>query len=205
MRGDSLRDFYAKSLALVGLAALAGVGAIVDYWPTDVRPSRVVAGGLPSPARALAASPADSDFIQTLTGRSRAFVVATARAVSPRQTAIVETTSPVPDPAPVPAPESLAVTTSTEIPAATPIDLAAPPAPEPLVLDVAPVDELQSPRVLLAGPAVQSSDDGSPVALVTGALRKTGQSIIRGGARTGESIKDAMRFVGGAFKRVPWF
>jgi hypothetical protein len=33
MRGDSLRDFYAKTLAVAGLGLLAGAGAIVDYWP----------------------------------------------------------------------------------------------------------------------------------------------------------------------------
>jgi hypothetical protein len=34
MRGDSLRDFYAKALALMGLALLGLVGAAVEYWPT---------------------------------------------------------------------------------------------------------------------------------------------------------------------------
>ena len=36
MRGDSLRDFYAKSLALLGLAFLGALGAAVDYWPTNL-------------------------------------------------------------------------------------------------------------------------------------------------------------------------
>ena len=35
MRGDSLRDFYAKTLAVVGLGLLAAAGAIVDYWPVN--------------------------------------------------------------------------------------------------------------------------------------------------------------------------
>lgn len=35
MRGDSLRDFYAKTLAVLGLGLLAGAGAIVDYWPVS--------------------------------------------------------------------------------------------------------------------------------------------------------------------------
>ena len=33
MRGDSLRDFYAKTLAVLGLGLLAAAGAMVDYWP----------------------------------------------------------------------------------------------------------------------------------------------------------------------------
>jgi hypothetical protein len=35
VRGDSLRDFYAKTLAVLGLGVLAGAGAIVDYWPVS--------------------------------------------------------------------------------------------------------------------------------------------------------------------------
>jgi hypothetical protein len=35
VRGDSLRDLYAKTLAVVGLGLLAGAGAIVDYWPVS--------------------------------------------------------------------------------------------------------------------------------------------------------------------------
>ena len=37
MRGDSIRDLYAKTLALLGLGVLAGTGALVDYWPSGVR------------------------------------------------------------------------------------------------------------------------------------------------------------------------
>ena len=33
MRGDSIRDLYAKTLAVAGLGLLAAAGAIVDYWP----------------------------------------------------------------------------------------------------------------------------------------------------------------------------
>jgi len=33
VRGDSLRDFYAKTLAVLGLGLIAGAGAIMDYWP----------------------------------------------------------------------------------------------------------------------------------------------------------------------------
>ena len=35
MRGDSLRDLYAKALALLGLGLLGVAGALVDYWPVQ--------------------------------------------------------------------------------------------------------------------------------------------------------------------------
>ena len=65
MRGDSLRDFYAKTLAVLGLGLLAAAGAIVDYWPvsgalptvsgvtalhtTRAMPAPVLASELPAP------------------------------------------------------------------------------------------------------------------------------------------------------------
>lgn len=45
MRGDSLRDLYAKALALLGLGLLGLAGALVDYWP--------IRGELPRVASAL--------------------------------------------------------------------------------------------------------------------------------------------------------
>ena len=52
MRGDSLRDLYAKTLALFGLALLAGVGALVDYWPASGA-LPVVASPMPGPVRSV--------------------------------------------------------------------------------------------------------------------------------------------------------
>jgi hypothetical protein len=51
VRGDSLRDLYAKTLALLGLGLLAGVGALVDYWPVGVGAPQVAAAGLAVPER----------------------------------------------------------------------------------------------------------------------------------------------------------
>jgi hypothetical protein len=50
VRGDSLRDLYAKALALLGLGLLGAAGALVDYWP--------VRSALPAVASALSL-PAD--------------------------------------------------------------------------------------------------------------------------------------------------
>ncbi len=43
MRGDSRLDLVAKSLALVGLGVLAGVGALVNHWPTGPNLPQVAA------------------------------------------------------------------------------------------------------------------------------------------------------------------
>lgn len=54
MRGDSLRDFYAKTLAVLGLGLLAGAGAIVDYWPVaEEMPTTPAASGLTAAAPVL--------------------------------------------------------------------------------------------------------------------------------------------------------
>jgi hypothetical protein len=41
VRGDSLRDLYAKTLAVMGLGLLAAAGAVVDYWPVGGELPRV--------------------------------------------------------------------------------------------------------------------------------------------------------------------
>lgn len=54
MRGDSLRDFYAKTLAVAGLGLLACAGAIVDYWPVNEElPKTPAVAGLVREAPAL--------------------------------------------------------------------------------------------------------------------------------------------------------
>ena len=84
------------------------------------------------------------------------------------------------------------------------LSLALPPAPLPLDNEP-PTISMGTALVPLAAPSLSANNDDSSVAMFTGALRKTGRSIVKGGAKTGESIMDAMRAVGGAFKKVPWF
>ncbi len=70
VRGDSVRDFYAKTLALIGLGVLAGTGALVDYWP--------VTSALPVPGQALqlpalaSALPVPDGVLVAMTGASPA-------------------------------------------------------------------------------------------------------------------------------------
>ena len=49
---------------------------------------------------------------------------------------------------------------------------------------------------------MQPENGGDPGGMFSGAFKKTGQSIVKGGVKTGASIVDAMRAVSGAFKKV---
>src|SRR5262249_25621578 len=111
MRGDSVRDFYAKALALLGLAVLAGTGALVDYWPTGFAlPDTSSALRLPALAQALPV-PADEDFVVS----------------APVATATVARASVTRRPLP-----TLAVSNTMEFPVADVVLLSAP-VPEELV------------------------------------------------------------------------
>jgi hypothetical protein len=201
VRGDSLRDLYAKTLALLGLGLLAGAGALVDYWPVGVTVPDA-GSALDLPALALP---------QPVSDRLSVRVVRAADAQrSPRRVVLTDrqTVSRV-------AYASLPVTAPSESGVGEPVGLAAPvtrtamvvmPASfEPMTassetyephLALAALDsvELQAP----ASPAGSADSDG----FITGAFKKTGSSIVRTGVKTGASIYDAVRVVGGAVRKA---
>mgnify|MGYP003444445511 CR=1 FL=1 len=57
------------------------------------------------------------------------------------------------------------------------------------------------PRVVVESDLADGETPES-VGFVTGALKKTGQSIARTGARTGASIRNALVSFGGAFRKL---
>lgn len=202
MRGDSLRDFYAKVLAILGLGVLGGVGALVDYWPVGVSTPPMEARRVYTPdvpALALAAA-------------VHVPVVAQPSYAGPAPEAIVAEAVPVPVAAghlittpaygamPVgetvalsaPPPQYLAPAVASAAPA-EPIELTAPP-PPPAIVELGRGPSV-SPRLV----ATADQDDG----FVMGTLRRTGSGIAKGGAVTGGSIMDAFRSVFGAMKKVP--
>lgn len=202
MRGDSLRDLYAKVIAVVGLGVLAGAGALVDYWPSGGTLPRVatekggpaVAGPLPAPAVASVAELRRPDVVRTARIRSLAVETADPSWVAERSPS-----------APLPVSDRIDLNRSTAA------ALAAPPvAPQPAValsaqeLDDVPVNDLttnaftNSP-VRLSAVSV-SEDDGE--GFIVGAAKKTRDSIVRTSRKTGASIFDAFRFVGGAMKKA---
>jgi hypothetical protein len=203
MRGDSLRDFYAKALALVGLGTLASVGALVDYWPSPVIEIPRVAGLTAKAAGPAVPRAADLPIINTFTP------LVAGRPSGARVATVVALTEPV-----VLSPE-VSEALMTAVLGSAPVS----PAPVPDAIDVMPIgplDETAMPgtRVRLSSPpvatvaledlgqrslpeppkpAAASTSDG-----ITGVFRKTGSSLATVGIRTGSTIVGAFRAVGGA-------
>jgi hypothetical protein len=205
VRGDSLRDFYAKTLAVLGLGLIAGAGAIVDYWPTGIR--------LP---------PATSPAIARITPPS---LIQNLNQQVPDPTPVV---APVPErlvtarhvrwPAFAARAQARgALVRSAAFTPASPTTLAEPAASAPPVSNtqrpvsyVVPVSDwapelLASSRVdpdqLDAGLA----DSPAPTGFIGGALKRTKDSLVKTGAVTSASLGSAVRGVVGAFKRVSPF
>ena len=209
MRGDSLRDFQAKVLAIAGLGVLAGVGALVDNWPTGSNVPPIMAGRVARPevpvlTPASVAASSDSQAFAPMAAlpmTRRAQAIAQPAVVEPAFTiaaagalpigevvqlgAVEATVAPPPVPIPVPA---------MNVPAEI-ISLPAPP-----VLTLAENRASSTPSF---APAFTPAD--SDPGFVMGTLRKTGSGIAKGGAATGASIMDAFRGVAGAFKKVTPF
>lgn len=196
MRGDSIRDFYAKTLALLGLGVLAGTGALVDYWPVSSVSLPVADSALTLPELARS-KPVPA------TGMEPVLRVAAASARSTAGRSVV-----------VPA---LSVQPSSELLVGEPIALNDPP---PAALALAPLSasrghdvplefspfEPATPVATMAMlnepvPAASASNDDRD-GFLTGAVKRTGSSIARTGAKTGASIWDALRTVSGAVRRA---
>ncbi len=218
MRGDSLRDLYAKSVAVAGLGLLAGVGALVDYWPADLGMPRHISGpallarpAIPSHSfdlsQLLARAPRSTSAVSIVSPRP--VTLAADAEVRPVPIAIVAvapiresdaTTMPA-LPLPPPAFSTLADLRVSFLPAATP--MSEPPTAFP-VDDDDPYGPPMPARVL-AAPATSANEESSNGGVFSDAFRKTGQSILKGGAKTGASIVDGFHALTGAFKKVPWF
>jgi hypothetical protein len=203
MRGDSVRDLYAKAVALVGLGLLACAGAIVDYWPVPGDPPRVarVARVLPPeaaiPALAKVGLPAALAG-ERVTARQRLFAPAGTTSSQSGEVFL-----------------SLAAVSSQ--PLGEPIELPAPPGAHAVASEAAAEPRgdqpetagstlQREPKPVMPAPSVLQLASNPPAdGLITGALKKTGESIVRTGAATGASIVDAFRGVFGAFKKVSPF
>lgn len=216
MRGDSLRDFYAKALALVGLGALAGVGAAVDYWPTA------------TPVPAVASAFSGTALIEDPTVPEDVRVARLEVAPTPAPE-VVRTVEPAPTPARTAPSPVLLASNGPVLPAGarSVIRLGQPPVrpTEPLADSVvalaaatlavgAPVAasrgavELRPTTVLApAAPGENADAEGDLLGLGTAAsaARRAGASVVTGGGKAGASIVDGLTFVSRSIRRLKFF
>lgn len=195
MRGDSIRDFYAKTLALLGLGVLAGTGALVDYWPVSSvsLPAAETALTLPDLARSMPVP--TSDFAPVLHATA-----ATAQAL--RRVEAVRATA-------------FAVEASTGVSFGQSVSLHDV-APQPASFELAPLSASRGSEVAFIAPsqpeaiATMAMLADQPVTAVdndrdgffTGAVKRTGTSIARTSVKTGSSIWDAIRAVPGFVRKA---
>jgi hypothetical protein len=207
MRGDSRQDLYAKFLAILGLGLLAGVGALVDYWPTDVR--------VPHPANVLVRMPL----------APRAIAVPSTPPVIEQAVATVRRSKPSHGLA-----ASLPVAVVADfVPAAVTRLSAPPPVPAhvlPPVAAVAPPAQEVALSLPAAGAGTQDAMDTpeEPLRQFSGgsssddsffltdgfktagdSLMKAGGSVVTAGVKTGQSLADAFRAAAGAMKKLKFF
>lgn len=184
MRGDSLRDFYAKTFVVLGLGLLAAAGAVVDYWPANGEwPNVPPVAGLRPAVPAIA-----QDLTQTIpapviprAARPAVEIVASNSIVPAQPVAEVVLTLDAPPPAPEPIPADFIL-------ASIPMDL--------------PVFALALGEPPLVEPLPSGQASEGIQGRVTDVLRRTRDSFKD--ARTG--LRGAWSGVVGAFKRVnPFF
>jgi len=193
VRGDSLRDLYAKTLALLGLGLLAAVGALVDYWPVGVGVPQVAALGLPEPERLASRQAVDLE-VPLLSAAVVEAVEADALTVA-----------------------ALGVAFGAPEATGRPVQMLQPPLTEP---DAARAAATAVTALALPEPALPPGPDFDPAVVyqlgggepesgllsdAVDMVKSTGTTIARGGAITGSSIVGAFRVVSGAFKKLKFF
>lgn len=192
VRGDSRRDLYSKALALCGLGVLAGAGALVDYWPVGIRfPSSASFASDQTTALAPLAVPDD------------AFERVALRASGSRPALVMAKDEPSLKPLPV---------SLSDLDFGRRVDVAELPPPAfvnvrhemplfqgPTVVLTAPDAALSAPHTVLA--ANVSGDDDRDGFLKT-AFRRTGNSILWTGMKTGSSLVGAVRIVSNVVRRA---
>jgi hypothetical protein len=203
MRGDSIRDLYAKTLALLGLGVLAATGALVDYWPSGVRlpviesrfAQRVPSLALAVPEDAFQTNPPilpDRPRLRRRVIDAPAINLAT----------FVPEMSP---PAFGDASDDVTLAVAATRPAAlvpvtfAPQDVVAS-LGEEVSLSEPPATWIESTLVMSPAPvALSAADDGG---MLSGMVRATKSSLVLTGRKTGASIVGAFRAVSGAVKKA---
>jgi hypothetical protein len=191
----------------MGLGLLAGAGALVDYWPTDVRvPHPPTINVRPALARALAlpATPAPIAVANLEARRLRPVMVSAVLSTASFTASAVEIS--------LPPPPAVSMSTFDVVPAvativpAQQVGLSLPPSIETPDQDsVAPLRQFSGGE----NPSDPPSADGT---FLTGAFRVAGDSlataggsIVSAGVKTGQSVAGAFRAAAGAVKKIKFF
>ena len=204
MRGDSIRDLYAKTLALLGLGVLAGTGALVDYWPSGVR-LPAVESNFAQPEFSLALAVPDQPFEPAVRVASTRPSYQRAPLVSPaiNLAELIPETTQFEFPEPIN--RDVIQTVALSRPAAlVPVAFAQEESMGPLGEEVS----LSEPPDLWTGSTLVMSS--APVAMaeaddrgmISGVVKATKSSLVLTGRKTGASIIGAFRAVSGAVKKA---
>jgi hypothetical protein len=185
----------------MGLGLLAGAGALVDYWPADVRLPRTASISLrPSLARAYAV-PESAPVIEL--APAPVHYVATVASLSTPVVGLERVSADISDDLAAPA-ESPTFDVVPAVAASVPaqqIALSLPAATEPH--DTSFAEPL---RQFSSG---QNSSDGSifsdAMRAASGSLANAGGSIVNVGVKTGQSVAGAFRAAAGAVKKLKFF
>lgn len=193
MQTHRLVDFYAKSLAVVGLSGLAAIGAAIDHWPTPggFPEVRFAHRWLQTPAvRTVTEIPALPPSPVTLQPVMASAEVRPLPLIRSRWTASFHAPAHRPEPVELAA-VALPVPGTIGIPELPTFELAEVPADAPVFVET--WQPMPAPAMTLA-----RSDDG----FFAGALKKTGSSVSASIGKARTTIVDAMRLVSGAVKRA---
>ena len=229
MRGDSLRDLYAKTIAVCGLGMLAVAGALVDYWPTGVVMPAVgpalatpqLASALPVPASALEApaldvpvAPRDTRDVRRAGLRAGQDVRGAERQLGRSE---IQDAQPFVAESASPRTFALDVTPASSVAYGEAVAVAEPAAPmlragvayAALGQEIAfSAPESRTDDTLVAAlhpaaPVASPSDTGN--GFISGAadtFRKTGSTIANAGSKAGAAIIGGFRSMTGAMRRV---
>ena len=206
MRGDSRQDLYAKTVALLGLGLLAGAGALVDYWPTDLGVPRAASALLrPARAHALAIPQSPPDLAMTAMVRGASPRIADATPAASVEPADLVTSL---DADVTPPPPVLAAFDVTPMPVASvlapAVALSVPAAPASAE-ELAPRLEPAVRQVASGAGTDDSSFLGGALRTAGGSIVNAGGSIVSAGAKAGSTVAGAFRAAAGAVRKLKLF
>jgi hypothetical protein len=195
----------------MGLGLLAGAGALVDYWPADVRLPRTASVALhPALARAHAV-PQTLPTLYAANTPTRAARVVVAPSASSLPVASVSVAGIEPFThdlsddvaAPVESPTLGVLPAVATTAPAQQVALSLPPATNRV-----PTDDEQPLRLFSAGEnptAAEGSFFSGAFKVAGDSLANAGGSIVNAGVKTGQSVAGAFRVAAGAVKKLKFF